>query len=83
MLENVNQNKQIFEPNSDFTDFVHQIRQKRNTYQDHNYSVGNIDFGLEASNIQRCTIAVIAVEAQSSLHQFKLMMMTYEKNYVR
>ena len=53
MLEIVNQNKQIFEPNSDFIDnYVNQIHQERNKYQDDNHSVENIDFAVEASNMQ-------------------------------
>ena len=84
MLEIVNQNKQIFEPNSDFIDnYVNQIHQERNKYQDDNHSVENIDFAVEASYMQVHTIALIVVEAHSRLHQFKLMTMTYEKQYVR
>ena len=53
LLETINQNKQTFEPNSDLIDnYVHQIHQKRNTYQDNNLSVENIDFAVEASNLQ-------------------------------
>ena len=40
MLEIINQNKQIFESNSDFIDnYIHQIHQERNMYQDDNHSV--------------------------------------------
>ena len=53
MLEIIYQNKQIFEPNSDLIDnYIHQIHQERNTYQDDNHSVENIDFAVEASNMQ-------------------------------
>ena len=53
VLEIINQNKQIFEPNSDLIDnYVHQIHQERNTYQDDNNSPENIDFAIEASNLQ-------------------------------
>ena len=45
VLEIINKNKQIFEPNSDLIDnYVHQIHQERNTYKDDNHSVANIDF---------------------------------------
>ena len=45
--------KQIFEPNSDLIDnYAHQIHQGRNTYQDDNHSVENIDLAVEASNMQ-------------------------------
>ena len=53
MLEIINQNIQIFEPNSDLIyNYLHQIHQERNTYQDGNHSVQNIDFAVEASNMQ-------------------------------
>ena len=53
MLEIINQNKQIFESNSDlFDNHVHQIHQKRNTYQDDIHSVENIGFAVEARNMQ-------------------------------
>ena len=53
VLEIINQNKQIFEPNSDLIDnYAHQIHQERNTYQDDNNSPENIDFAIEASNLQ-------------------------------
>ena len=53
MLEIINQNEQIFEPNLDLIDnYVHQIHRERNTYQDDNHSVENIDFAVEASNMQ-------------------------------
>ena len=40
MMEIINQNKQIFEPNSDLIDnYIHQIHQERNMYQDDNHSV--------------------------------------------
>ena len=53
MLEMINQNKQIFEPNSDIIDnYVHQIHQERNAYQDDNNSVENIYFAVKARNIQ-------------------------------
>ena len=39
--------------NSDLIDnYVHQIHQEQKTYQDDNHSVENIDFAVEASNIQ-------------------------------
>ena len=53
VLEIINQNKQIFGPNSDLIDnYVHQIHQERNKYQDDNHPVQNIDFAIEASNMQ-------------------------------
>ena len=53
MLEIINQNKQMFEPNSDLIDnYVHQIHQERNMYQDDNHSAENIDFAVLASNMQ-------------------------------
>ena len=53
VLEIINQNIQIFEPNSDLIyNYLHQIHQERNTYQDGNHSVQNIDFAVEASNMQ-------------------------------
>ena len=52
-LETINKNKQIFEPNSDLiNNYVHQIHQEGNTYQDDDHSVENIDFAVEASNSQ-------------------------------
>ena len=53
LLETINQNKQIFEPNLDLIEtYIHQIHHERNTYQDDNHSVENIDFAVEASNTQ-------------------------------
>ena len=43
----------IFEPNSDLIDnYFHQIHLERNAYQDNNHSVENIEFAVEASNMQ-------------------------------
>ena len=53
VLEIINQNKQIFEPNSDLIDnYFHQIHLERNTYQGDNHSVESIEFAVEASNMQ-------------------------------
>ena len=51
VLEIINRNKQIFDQNSDHIDnYIHQ--KERNTYQDDDHSVENIDFAVEASNMQ-------------------------------
>ena len=53
MLEIVNQNKQIFEPNSDLINkYIHQVHQERNRHQNDNDSVENVDFAVEGSNMQ-------------------------------
>ena len=52
MLEIINQYKQIFVPNSDLIEnYVHQIHQERNTYQDDNHYVENFNFAVKAGNM--------------------------------
>ena len=43
----------MLQPNSGLIDnYVHQIHQERNTYQNDNHSVENVYFSVEARNMQ-------------------------------
>ena len=55
VLQIMNQINQISEPNSELIyNYVHQIHQERNTYQDDNHFVEKIESADEARNMQVC-----------------------------
>ena len=83
VLEIINQNKQIFEPNSDLIDrYVHQIHQERNTYQDYNQSVENIEFAVEASNMQVHN-SIDCSRGPQQISSLQVDDNTYKKLYIR